>query len=1247
MITPPTPHADGRTDIRRLLAALGIIFILTGSSSFAFALDIGLVIRETQGITRTDEMVHNGIPLAKEENITAIEELVIEDASGTQVPAAFEVLSRWAGGREDVFQPIQWLLVTFPASVDAHGSTRYFLRQGMPVAKSAVVSVTETAGDYTVNTGVAQFVISKTDLTFFDSIGRAGSVIAADNGGSDSMIHNQPEARALPPAQIVVERKNDHYMVIKVQGDYDNTPVGPASARPLSYKLRYEFFAGSPTAIINHKFFWPGYDGNASRGTPSADYFFQVDHVTLSVPDFLNYSHADVYADDTTAFTGSIFERATASLAQKRKELFTDPHRARITHGAATRETQFATRPMLINRSPDGALAVSIDHMQYFEPQSIATDADGKITIGVMAEPQYFANNQGTWARVGITALPPEATHEEALRLNYAPLHHRLIAFPENAYTSLTGVFNELPVLGESMDHQLNEYYQQLRGVTATTRRFLEDEGFHGLMVWGGLPRYNNPSEIGTGSGWDKIYSTGNLTDYHSTWNNVVYQFALEGDPSILYDLAFMGARRLLHTQIIQPDWENSSSYMGWGYAGYDRYRSDGNSCHSYFDNLFNYYYLTGDMEVIDILKAGGEHKRDSYTREDGQLNDPMTEGQSWVAHQGRIGSQFTRVFNFLGHVDPQAPHETDPDSFLQDYHHMFRHIFARSMCVENDELGIPAYAFFGDDLESGEVFTTGTQAEQNWMTALYSFNDLYRYIQEWEDREISVTDPLLGQMNFLPSDIYRALLRAFNAYLPDACNNEICSGGDGTWSGSWPNKVGVAFTGHRLNGTIQSVYPVLDGDYVLYSVGKALVTAHFLRAGAMFDDADLFKFGRDGLDYILSHETFLEAEENPWGKINGMLFANLHAAVTYLQGFAITTGALPAAMAGNDYLALLEAVQGERPYTWALAPGSAPLPEGLEISEEEGTITGVPAASPSTPQPFTFVVEVTDATGKKASADLSITLYSHELEILTPVFEEGQQGKQYPVQTLTAVNGVAPYTAWHVTAGSLPQGLSLGDDGAITGIPVACGTFSFKITVVDSQGNAAESGRMTITVVPATATALELSVARGSDDAEESYKNNTGWPAITNSSDLEMVNDNGYDQFIGIRFQSVPIPAGAIITHAYIQFTADESQSGPTSLFIAGQAHDNPDTFQEIHGSISKRQTTTSITAWENIPAWTTGQTYQSPGLNAIIQELVDRPGWQQGNAMVFIISGSGHRTAESRDKYKGSPALLHVDFK
>ena len=175
------------------------------------------------------------------------------------------------------------------------------------------------------------------------------------------------------------------------------------------------------------------------------------------------------------------------------------------------------------------------------------------------------------------------------------------------------------------------------------------------------------------------------------------------------------------------------------------------------------------------------------------------------------------------------------------------------------------------------------------------------------------------------------------------------------------------------------------------------------------------------------------------------------------------------------------------------------------------------------------------------------------------------------------------------------------------------------------------------------TLSSVDVSIAVDSDDAEEPA---TGGTVNLTSSDLELVND-GSDQEIGIRFQNITIPQGATITNAYIQFQADEDDSEATSLTIYGEDTANAPTFATSSGNITNRTKTSASVDWNSIPGWNIGQrgpNQQTPDLTSIVQEIVNIGTWSSGNPMVFIITGTGHRTAEAGPG--ADSAALHIEY-
>ncbi len=182
------------------------------------------------------------------------------------------------------------------------------------------------------------------------------------------------------------------------------------------------------------------------------------------------------------------------------------------------------------------------------------------------------------------------------------------------------------------------------------------------------------------------------------------------------------------------------------------------------------------------------------------------------------------------------------------------------------------------------------------------------------------------------------------------------------------------------------------------------------------------------------------------------------------------------------------------------------------------------------------------------------------------------------------------------------------------------------------------------------TGNAIEIRIVTGSDDAEESA---TGSVSLT-SSDLELVFDAS-NQIVGLRFPAVPIARGTEIANAYVQFKADEVQSETTVLTIQGQAADNAATFSNTASNVSSRPRTAASVAWpeppsSTVPAWSTvgeiGSNQRTPNLAPILREIVSRSGWTSGNALVLLISGTGHRTAEAVEGDAAGAPLLHVDL-
>lgn len=166
--------------------------------------------------------------------------------------------------------------------------------------------------------------------------------------------------------------------------------------------------------------------------------------------------------------------------------------------------------------------------------------------------------------------------------------------------------------------------------------------------------------------------------------------------------------------------------------------------------------------------------------------------------------------------------------------------------------------------------------------------------------------------------------------------------------------------------------------------------------------------------------------------------------------------------------------------------------------------------------------------------------------------------------------------------------------------------------------------------------------VASAQDDAEESLEDGT---VSLSSTDLELT-EEASPQIVGMRFCHVDIPPGATVTAAHLELTADESDDVATELLLQGQASDHAPVFAAVDGDLSTRDLTQAAVAWRDLDPWSVGETHTSPDLRTVVQEIVDRPGWRAGNAIVVMATGSGRRTAESYDGDRSSAPALRIDY-
>ncbi len=172
-------------------------------------------------------------------------------------------------------------------------------------------------------------------------------------------------------------------------------------------------------------------------------------------------------------------------------------------------------------------------------------------------------------------------------------------------------------------------------------------------------------------------------------------------------------------------------------------------------------------------------------------------------------------------------------------------------------------------------------------------------------------------------------------------------------------------------------------------------------------------------------------------------------------------------------------------------------------------------------------------------------------------------------------------------------------------------------------------------------------SVSYGNDDCTEDPV--APWSRVGSGNMYIGRYSGSYPQMnFGTIFRNVDIPQGATITNANLRIRITSGGDGQTVVAsVQGFDEDNVSDFSASLPSV-KSQTSQAI-GW-NIPG-TSDQWQQSPDISSIVQEIVNRTGWSEGNRMGFVVeeagtSGDYEIRPENYEDNQGYAAELTIDW-
>jgi Tfp pilus assembly protein PilV len=264
---------------------------------------------------------------------------------------------------------------------------------------------------------------------------------------------------------------------------------------------------------------------------------------------------------------------------------------------------------------------------------------------------------------------------------------------------------------------------------------------------------------------------------------------------------------------------------------------------------------------------------------------------------------------------------------------------------------------------------------------------------------------------------------------------------------------------------------------------------------------------------------------------------------------------------------------------------------------------------------------------------DLYISAANANAEI-----NERLQAETYLQQGFEAVRAIRDYDYENLTLGE--HGLSKENGyGSFNGTSDTWGDYTRTITISEGlrdrhcdSTNVAGSGLLS----------TDITVSESHSDAGQ---NDLGNPELEN-----LVLEMGQYPWNAMYFTNVAVPQGSEIETANIDFFASESNSVFTALTIFGEDTGSPAGFTTALYDISGRTKTQAVVPWVDVPAWQSGQSYQTPDIRRVIQEIVDRPDWVSGSDIVILIHSDNMYGERNAVAYDDNPVLapkLSIEYR
>jgi hypothetical protein len=242
------------------------------------------------------------------------------------------------------------------------------------------------------------------------------------------------------------------------------------------------------------------------------------------------------------------------------------------------------------------------------------------------------------------------------------------------------------------------------------------------------------------------------------------------------------------------------------------------------------------------------------------------------------------------------------------------------------------------------------------------------------------------------------------------------------------------------------------------------------------------------------------------------------------------------------------------------------------------------------------------------------------------------------------------------------PQSGYIMDTLTIDGIPVIPPVGKYSLT------NISDGHSINATFASANTTILDLQIGSGTDDGTFFWNGSTWDQDSLDFAGLYVgyVNNADYKEGVALRWASLAVPSGAIVSNCSLLVCANDSLGTSTvNSKITGDKEQNAAGLSDLANYQSRRgvlvggnnnnKITAAQVAWNNIKPWKGDLWYSSPDISSIIQEIINQPDWQSGNSLALFWDDHEGLSTSVNGKYRGiyayddvpaKAARLHVEY-